>query len=81
MIYHTHADHTTRDHYRELTEERKIGVRDKDLKLIETLNLDQRAGFTKILDHVVHNKGEVFFVDGPGGTGKTYLYRALLAKV
>ena len=23
----------------------------------------------------------IFFVDGPGGTGKTYLYRALLANV
>uniref|UniRef100_K4AL40 ATP-dependent DNA helicase n=1 Tax=Setaria italica TaxID=4555 RepID=K4AL40_SETIT len=31
--------------------------------------------------HVVTNRGKVFFVDGPGGTGKTYLYRALLAKV
>ena len=51
------------------------------MKLIETLNSDQRAGFTEILDHVVNNKGKVFFVDGPGGTGKTYLYRALLAKV
>uniref|UniRef100_A0A453CK12 ATP-dependent DNA helicase n=1 Tax=Aegilops tauschii subsp. strangulata TaxID=200361 RepID=A0A453CK12_AEGTS len=26
-------------------------------------------------------QGGVFFVDGPGGTGKTYLYKALLAKV
>jgi hypothetical protein len=26
-------------------------------------------------------QGGVFFVDGPGGTGKTFLYRALLATV
>ena len=26
-------------------------------------------------------KGKVFFVDGPGRTGKTYLYKALLAKI
>ena len=38
-------------------------------------------GFNEIFDHVSRNKGKVFFVDGPGGTGKTYLYRALLAKV
>jgi hypothetical protein len=25
--------------------------------------------------------GGLFFVDGPGGTGKTYLYRALLANI
>ena len=37
-------------------------------------------GFNKIFDHVIRNKEKVFFVDGPGGTGKTYLYRALLAK-
>jgi ABC-type transport system involved in cytochrome c biogenesis ATPase subunit len=29
----------------------------------------------------VIKRGRVFFVDGPGGTGKTFLYRALLAKV
>ncbi|VAH83313.1 unnamed protein product [Triticum turgidum subsp. durum] len=33
------------------------------------------------MDHVLHRKGKVFFIDGPGGTGKTYLYKALLAKV
>jgi ABC-type ATPase involved in cell division len=25
--------------------------------------------------------GGLFFVDGPGGTGKTYLYKALLATI
>ena len=39
------------------------------------------AGYEEILDHVLKNKGQVFFVDGPGGTGKTYLYKALIAKV
>ena len=38
-------------------------------------------GFNEIFDHVIRNKGKVFFVDGPSGTCKTYLYRALLAKV
>ena len=38
-------------------------------------------GFKEIFDHVIRNKGKVFFVDGPGGTGNTYLYRALLARV
>ena len=36
-----------------------------------TLNLDdQRSGFNEILDHVVNNRGKVFFMDGPGGIGK-----------
>ena len=51
-----------RNYYRELTEERKIEVRDEDLKLMVTLNLDdQRSGFNEILDHVVNKMGKVFF--------------------
>ena len=72
---------TKRDYYRELTEERKIIVSDEDIKLAESLNTEQMEGFNEIFDHVIRNKGKVFVVDGPGGTGKTYLYRALLAKV
>eukprot|EP00267_Zea_mays_P043383 XP_020395464.1 ATP-dependent DNA helicase PIF1 [Zea mays] len=45
----------------------------------ETLNKEQRSAYDKILSVVDTNNGGVFFVDGPGGTGKTYLYKALLA--
>ena len=70
-IYLINTDHTMRNYYRELTEERKIEVRHEDLKLMVTLNLDdQRSGFNEILDHVVNNRGKVFFMDGPGGIGK-----------
>lgn len=34
-----------------------------------------------IMDAVSCNKPGCFFIDGPGGTGKTFLYRALLAKI
>ncbi|XP_039780730.1 uncharacterized protein LOC120648010 [Panicum virgatum] len=64
-----------------LTEERKIIVSDEDIKLAESLNTEQMEGFNEIFDHVIRNKGKVFFMDGPGGTGKTYLYMALLARV
>ena len=66
---------------RELTEEISIAVDKEDLELEATLNDEQRLAFDEILDHVLHNKSKVFFIDGPGGTGKTYLYKALLAKV
>ena len=49
--------------------------------MIQTLNAEQRVGFDLIMNHVEKKVGQVFFVDGPGGTGKTYLYKALLAKV
>lgn len=74
-------DETTRDYYRELTEEEKLGYDEEDLKLIDSLNTEQLAGFEEIFDHVISNRGKVFFVDGPGGTGKTFLYRTLLAMV
>jgi hypothetical protein len=66
---------------RELSEEISIAVDKEDLELEASLNDEQRLAFDEILDHVLHNKGKVFFIDGPGGTGKTYLYKALLAKV
>ncbi|WVZ69849.1 hypothetical protein U9M48_018572 [Paspalum notatum var. saurae] len=72
---------SSRDYYRELNEELKIGFDEEDLKIVDSLNAGQRMGFDEIMDHVVHARPRVFFVDGPGGTGKTYLYRALLAKV
>ena len=31
--------------------------------------------------HMDGNLPGVFFIDGPGGTGKTFLYKALLAEV
>jgi len=71
----------SRDHYRELTEEQNLGFDEDHLKTVDTLNAKQMAGYEEILDHVLKNKGQVFFVDGPGGTGKTYLYKALIAKV
>ncbi|KAJ1692544.1 hypothetical protein LUZ63_009242 [Rhynchospora breviuscula] len=33
------------------------------------------------MQHVTEKKPGAFFIDGPGGTGKTYLYKALLAAV
>ena len=81
LFIYKNTDDPSLDYYRELTEERKIGYDEEDLKLIETLNAEQSYGFNEILAHVVNKKGNVFFVDGPGGTSKTYLYKALLAKV
>ena len=69
-----------RDHYRELTEELNIGYEEEHLKMIETLNIEQRAGFDLIMNHVDKKVGQVFFIDGPGGTGKTYLYSLCLQR-
>ena len=34
-----------------------------------------------VLERVIKGKPGAFFIDGPSGTGKTYLYRAILAAV
>ncbi len=49
-------------------------------RMIDTLNANQMVAFTAIIcaiDDVVLGP-IMFFVDGPGGSGKTYLYRTLI---
>jgi ATP-dependent DNA helicase PIF1 len=48
---------------------------------VQNLNPEQLSGYTEIIEHVINRKGRVFFVDGPGGTTKTILYRCLIATV
>ncbi|XP_021721928.1 ATP-dependent DNA helicase pfh1-like [Chenopodium quinoa] len=45
------------------------------------LNSAQREIFTSIMQHIVEGKPGAFFVDGPGGTGKTFLYNVLHAEI
>ncbi|CAH9053130.1 unnamed protein product [Cuscuta epithymum] len=66
---------------REIQAERSLTPSDNDLLAIEKLNVAQKEAFDVIMSRVYSNKGGVFFVDGPGGTGKTFLYRCLLSKV
>ncbi|XP_070017177.1 uncharacterized protein [Nicotiana sylvestris] len=61
--------------------ERNIIVREEDLLLERKLKTEQRKAYDTILNRIFSNKSGAFFIDGPGGTGKTFLYRALLAVV
>jgi hypothetical protein len=45
----------------------------------EKFNKDQRIAFTAIIDRVREEKPGFFFVSGHGGTGKTFLWNALVA--
>ena len=62
-----------------IQDELAVHVPPEDLQSIQTLNNDQRTAFDTIMRAVTCNQSTAFFVDGPGGTGKTYLYRAILA--
>ncbi|KAL2937305.1 ATP-dependent DNA helicase pif1, partial [Bienertia sinuspersici] len=53
----------------------------EDSECIAKLNFDQQCAYDKVMNVITTRTGGAFFIDGPGGTGKTYLYRALLAIV
>nr|CAG8627565.1 809_t:CDS:2 [Entrophospora candida] len=48
---------------------------------IPQLNADQKVAFEKVITAVENQTPAMFFIDGPGGTGKTFLYNVLLAKI
>ncbi|KAL6292673.1 hypothetical protein ACE6H2_000815 [Prunus campanulata] len=64
-----------------IEDELSHGISQEDLLAIERLNEDQKSAFNIIMDTIERCQNSIFFVDGPGGTGKTYLYRALLANM
>ncbi|XP_071920605.1 uncharacterized protein [Coffea arabica] len=66
---------------RDTSFELSFKVNEENIVAISKLNKDKQVAFDTIIDALfVHYKGS-FFIDGPGGTGKTFLYCALLAAV
>jgi len=63
-------DEYTSSHSRDVEEELSIIPDDKDVNLFTSLNTEQRAGFDEILSYIIDNRSRIFFVDGPGGTGR-----------
>ncbi|XP_073138904.1 uncharacterized protein [Henckelia pumila] len=62
-------------------DELSIQIPDEDLISIKLLNTQQRMAFDTIVESIIFNQPNLFFIDGPGGTGKTFLYRAILARL
>lgn len=48
---------------------------------IPLLNQEQQQIYSKVMQAVNNDEGGCFFIDGPAGTGKTFLYNTLLAKI
>ena len=46
----------------------------------ELLNEDQWQAYIKICESIKNNHGKLFFLNGHGGTGKTFLYKVLCSK-
>ncbi|XP_027102557.1 uncharacterized protein [Coffea arabica] len=64
---------------REIWSELRIQFTEQDLLLPSKLNIGQRYAYDVILQEVFSSGNSSFFVDGPGGTSKTFLYRSILA--
>ncbi|XP_071928011.1 uncharacterized protein [Coffea arabica] len=64
---------------KEVDGEMNIVVSPEDLLIASKLNAEQKHAYDLILPSVFSSRGQSFFIDGPGGTGKTFLYRSLLA--
>ncbi|XP_024993308.1 uncharacterized protein LOC112527039 [Cynara cardunculus var. scolymus] len=67
--------------FREVQEECSIVVEDEHLRARDSLNSDQKYAYDEIMRHVDKDCPGVFFIDGPGETRKTILYKALLANI
>ncbi|CAL1382225.1 unnamed protein product [Linum trigynum] len=48
---------------------------------VSKLNSQQRLAYDEIIDSVYTDKGKSFFIDGPGGTGKTFLWQVICMKL
>jgi PIF1-like helicase len=45
------------------------------------MNTDQKKIFDDVIEAIENDNGKVFFIDGPGGTEKTFVYNTLLSYV
>nr|XP_009795470.1 PREDICTED: uncharacterized protein LOC104242160 isoform X2 [Nicotiana sylvestris] len=66
---------------KEIHFERTTTVSEDEVQLHKRLNKNQLTAYDVIINRVFSNKAGAFFIDSPGGTEKTFLYRALLATV
>ena len=48
-------------------------------KLYLQLNTDQKEAFHQIVDSVLNNNPQFYFVSGHGGTGKTFLWNSIVS--
>ncbi|KAJ1273706.1 hypothetical protein BS78_05G005300 [Paspalum vaginatum] len=56
-------------------------LKDNLLTVLSSLNPEQQKAYSAILESVDKGLGKQIFVEGYGGTGKTYLWKAILTKL
>ncbi len=50
-------------------------------QMTQTLNSEQLSAYNAIIQSVLNNEGKAFFIDGPGGTGKSFLYKCITKRL
>jgi len=50
-------------------------------KLYSQLNKRQKEAFHEIVDSVLNNRPQFYFVSGHGGTGKTFLWNTIVSYI
>ncbi len=76
----THQDHQTAQ---EIVHETSYEVNAPKTHIVENepkLLPEERAAYNCILESAQHQKGGLFFLDAPGGTGKTFLTNLLWSR-
>ena len=56
-------------------------LKEENLILVQNLNNEQKYIYEKIIDSVQSQNQKLFFIYGHGGTGKTYLWNAIISKI
>ncbi|KAI5422591.1 hypothetical protein KIW84_045865 [Lathyrus oleraceus] len=64
-----------------IQEELVIDISNEDIESVAKLNNYQMIAFKTIMNVIVQKHIGVFFVDGLGGTGKTFIYRTIMASL
>ncbi|XP_028108812.1 uncharacterized protein LOC114307619 [Camellia sinensis] len=71
----------TDDCCKDIEDECNILVSEVDLMSVSLLNTKQQLAYSKIVNAVISRNLGYFFIDGPSGIRKTFLYRAILATI
>ncbi|XP_035542091.1 uncharacterized protein LOC108998118 [Juglans regia] len=66
---------------REIDDELAIEIPKEDIAASKAFNSEQRHVYNSVLGKIFSNRAATFFVNGPSGTRKIFLYNALLAAV
>ncbi|KAK9740788.1 hypothetical protein RND81_03G060200 [Saponaria officinalis] len=75
------ADTADQRTMKEIEEGVNISITTDDIDAVKLLNSEQRIAYNLINDTVMRGQSGSFFLDGPGGTGKTFIYSTLLANL